>query len=55
MLRWLQASPTLTQQDTQRSLGLMRWDRVLASAMFSLGSGGFMAVLLKGLRLFNNT
>ena len=56
MLRWLQPSPTLTQQDTQRSLRLMRWDGVLASAMFSLESGGgFMAVLLKRLSLFNNT
>ena len=55
MLRWLQPSPTLTQQDTQRSLGLMRWDVVLASAMFSLESGGFMALLLKRPSLFNNT
>jgi hypothetical protein len=55
MLRWLQPSPTLTQQDTQRSLGLMRWDRVLAGAMFSLSSGCFMAVLLERLGLFNNT
>ena len=38
MLRWLQPSPTLTQQDTQRSLRLMRWDGVLASAM--AGAGG---------------
>ena len=36
MLRWLQPIPTLTQQDTQRSLRLMRWDVVLASAIFSL-------------------
>ena len=55
MLRWLQPSPTLTQQDTQGSLGLMRWDVVLASAIFSLESGGFMALLLKRLGLFNNT
>ena len=55
MLRWLQPSPTLTQQDTQGSLRLMRWDVVLASAMFSLESGGFMALLLKRLGLFNNT
>ena len=55
MLRWLQPSPTLTQQDTQRSLRLMRWDGVLASAIFSLESGGFMAVLLKRPSLFNNT
>ena len=54
MLRWLQPSPTLTQQDTQRSLRLMRWDGVLASAMFSLESGGFMAVLLKRPSLFSN-
>ena len=55
MLPRLQSSPTLTQQDTQRSLRLMSWDGVLASAIFSLESGGFMAVLLKRLGLFNNT
>ncbi len=55
MLPRLQPSPTLTQQDTQRSLRLMSWDGVLASAIFSLESGGFMAVLLKRPSLFNNT
>lgn len=43
MFRFLRPSPTLSQQDVRRSLRLMTWDSVLAGAMFSLGSGGFMA------------
>ena len=43
MFRFLRPSPTLSQEDVRRSLRLMTWDSVLAGAMFSLGSGGFMA------------
>ena len=43
MFGFLRPNPTLTEQDIQRSLRLMRWDGVAAGAMFSLGSGGFMA------------
>ena len=43
MLGFLKPSPTLSEGDVQRTLGLMRWDGVAASALFSLGSGGFMA------------
>ena len=43
MLGFLRPSPTLSEQDVQRTLRLMRWDNVAAAALFSLGSGGFMA------------
>ena len=43
MLGFLKPSPTLSEQDVQRTLRLMRWDNVAAAALFSLGSGGFMA------------
>ena len=43
MLGFLRPSPTLSEQDAQRALRLMRWDGVAGGAMFSLGSGGFMA------------
>ena len=36
-------SPTLTPQETRRSRRLMMWGAVTGGAMFSLGSGGFMA------------
>lgn len=36
-------SPTLTEQEIGRSLRLMIWESVSSSALFSLGSGGFMA------------
>ncbi len=36
-------NPTLTDQDVQRSLRMMIWEGVFSGAMFSLGSGGFMA------------
>ena len=43
MIGFLRPSPTLTPQDTQRSQQLMLWGAVAGGAMFSLGSGGFMA------------
>ena len=43
MLGFLKPNPTLSERDIQRSLTLMRWDSVAATALFSLGSGGFMA------------
>ena len=43
MLTFLRPRPTLTQQDTQRSLRLLAWEGLTTGAMFSLGSGGFMA------------
>ena len=43
MLGFLKPSPTLSEGDVQRALRLMRWDNVAAAALFSLGSGGFMA------------
>ena len=43
ILGFLKPSPTLSESDIRRSQFLMRWDGVLAGAMFSLGSGGFMA------------
>ncbi len=43
MFGFLRPSATLCQREVQRSLRLMRWDGVLGGAMFSLGSGGFMA------------
>ena len=43
MLNSLQPSPTLTTHEVQRSLRLIIWEGVASGAMFSLGSGGFMA------------
>ena len=43
MLGFLRPSPTLTPQETRRSQRLMMWGAVTGGAMFSLGSGGFMA------------
>ena len=43
MLGFLSPSPTLTPQETRRSQRLMMWGAVTGGAMFSLGSGGFMA------------
>ena len=39
----LRPRPTLTQRDTQRSLRFLAWEGLASGAMFSLGSGGFMA------------
>ena len=39
----LRPSPTLTDQEIGRSLRLMVWEGVASGALFSLGSGGFMA------------
>ena len=39
----LRPSPTLTDQEVGNSLRLMIWEGVAATALFSLGSGGFMA------------
>ncbi len=39
----LRPSPTLTDQEIGRSLRLMIWQGVAGSALFGLGSGGFMA------------
>ena len=43
MLNLLLPSPTLTTPDVRRSLRLMIWEGIASGAMFSLGSGGFMA------------
>lgn len=43
MLGFFGPSPTLTPQETRRSQRLMMWGAVMGGAMFSLGSGGFMA------------
>ena len=43
MLSFLRPSPTLTNQEVQRSIRLMIWEGVASGAMFSLGSGGFVA------------
>ena len=43
MIPFLRPSPTLTQQEVERSLSLMVWESVASGAMYSLGSGGFMA------------
>ncbi|MCY3690775.1 MAG: MFS transporter [Chloroflexota bacterium] len=43
MLGFLDPSPTLTPRETRRSQRLMMWGTVMGGAMFSLGSGGFMA------------
>ena len=43
MFRFLRPSPTLSERDIRRSQSLMRWDSVLAGAMFTLSSGGFLA------------
>ncbi|MXZ90673.1 MAG: MFS transporter [Chloroflexi bacterium] len=43
MLGFLRPSPTLSSQETRRSQRLMMWGAVSGGAMFSLGSGGFMA------------
>jgi MFS family permease len=40
---FLQPTPTLTDEQLERSLTLMMWEGVLSSVMFTLGSGGFMA------------
>ena len=51
MLGFLKPSPTLNERNVQRTLRLMRWDSVAARALFSLGSGGFMAAYAQALRL----
>ena len=43
MLTFLRPRPTLNQRETQRSLRLLAWEGLTSGAMFSLGSGGFMA------------
>lgn len=43
MIGIFRPSPTLSQRDVRRTLRLMTWDTAMAGAMFSLGSGGFMA------------
>ena len=43
MFGFLRPGPTLSERDIRRGQFLMHWDGVLAGAMFSLGSGGFMA------------
>lgn len=43
MISFLRPSPTLSVQDTRRSLRLMAWESVASAALLSLGSGGFMA------------
>lgn len=39
----LRPRPTLTEGETRRSLRLLTWEGLASGAMFSLGSGGFMA------------
>ena len=43
MLASLLPSPTLTDHEVGRTLRLMIWEGVASGALFSLGSGGFMA------------
>ena len=43
MLAFLRPRPTVTAEDAQRSLRLLAWEGLTSGAMFSLGSGGFMA------------
>ena len=43
MFNNLRPRPTITEQETQRSLRLLAWEGLASGAMFSLGSGGFMA------------
>ena len=43
MFQMFRPSPTISESDVNRSLGLMVWEGVAAGALFSLGSGGFMA------------
>ena len=43
MLSFLRPSPTLSADETRRSLSLMTWESAASAALLSLGSGGFMA------------
>ena len=43
MFSFLRPQPTLTEQETQRSLRYMDWSGMSAGAMRSLGTGGLMA------------
>ena len=43
MLTFLRPRPTLTEEDAQRSLRFLAWEGLTSGALFSLGSGGFMA------------
>ena len=43
MLNFLRPNPTLTEEDARKSLRQLSWVGVTAGAMFTLGSGGFMA------------
>ena len=43
MFPFLRPSPTLTDEEVGRSLRLIIWEGAASGAMFSLGSGGFMA------------
>ena len=43
MFGFLRPSPTLSERDVQRGQFMLRWEGVLSGALFSLGSGGFMA------------
>ena len=43
MFGFLRPSPTLSEREVGRGLTFMLWDGVMGGAMFSLGSGGFMA------------
>ncbi len=43
MFGFLRPSPTLSECDVQRGQFMLRWEGVLSGAVFSLGSGGFMA------------
>ena len=43
MLKLLNPSPTLTSREVSSSLRMMTWEGVASGALFSVGSGGFMA------------
>ena len=43
MLNFLGPRPTITEEETRKGLRLMSWVGFFSGAMFTLGSGGFMA------------
>ena len=43
MIAFLRPRPTVSEEDAQRSLRFLAWEGLTSGAMFSLGSGGFMA------------
>ena len=53
MLTFLRPRPTLTEREIQSSLRLIAWEGLSSGAMFSLGSGGFMAAYALALGVNN--